>query len=80
MSRRVVICVGRAPLAGCRTTLTAVERNQFETHCEDCEMAFHDRWRAWCLGDQDPDLDELFGDRKQQAKRRTNNRQAVIPG
>ena len=63
------ICIGRAPLPGCRASLTVVERRSFETHCEHCEAAFHERWRLWCLGDEDPELEELFGEERRPRKR-----------
>lgn len=73
MAPQTFICIGRAPLPGCRGSLTVVERRRFETHCTECEEAFHARWRAWCLGDDDPELEELFGE-AQPRKRRANAR------
>ena len=77
MPNRKVICTGRAPLPGCRATLTVTERRHFESHCEHCEMAFQDRWRAWCLGDHDPEMDELFGDGQRPKERANAQRQDI---
>ena len=75
MPNQTVICIGRAPLAGCRAALRVIERRRFETHCEHCEAAFQDRWRAWCLGDEDPELEEMFGEKRMtRTKRRANAR------
>ncbi len=72
MPRKVYLCLGREPMPGCGVTLTAVEVRTYETTCEHCETAFQARWRNWCLGDDDAEFEELFGEvRKPKALRKT---------
>jgi hypothetical protein len=60
MAKQQFICLGRAPLDGCGISLTIIERRTFGESCEHCELAWQERWRAWCLGASDSDLDDIF--------------------
>lgn len=67
--RKMIVCIGRAPVAGCGTTLTIIEQRRYDGACEYCEMTWQERWRSWSLGSSDVEFDELFGPEKRRQRR-----------
>jgi hypothetical protein len=56
-----LICLGRAPVAGCGAILTSEERHWYGDCCEACTRAWGERVSAYQSGEQDPELDKIYG-------------------